>query len=160
MGKLMREKVAQLEEIGEDTIFDRMVEGHTVKSIVHDLKIGWRTFYKWVDSVEGRRERYQEALEQSGHFYAARAVEAAQSADKDSVNVARLQVDTDKWFASKLNQTYDVRQRETTVTLKVEDLHAQAAALISDEVEKEIIELDEDGSLVDQSDDDGQSGGL
>ena len=160
MGKLMREKVAQLEEIGEDTIFDRMVEGHTVKSIVHDLKIGWRTFYKWVDSVEGRRERYQEALEQSGHFYAARAVEAAQMADKDSVNVARLQVDTDKWFASKLNQTYDVRQRETTVTLKVEDLHAQAAALISDEVEREIIEIDEDGLLVDQSDDDGQSGGL
>lgn len=160
MGKLMREKVAQLEEIGEDTIFDRMVEGHTVKSIVHDLKIGWRTFYRWVDSVEGRRERYQEALEQSGHFYAARAVEAAQMADKDSVNVARLQVDTDKWFASKLNQTYDVRQRETTVTLKVEDLHAQAAALISDEVEKEIIELDEDGLLVDQSDDDGQSDGL
>jgi len=159
MGKLMREKVAQLEEIGEDTIFDRMVEGHTVKSIVGDLKIGWRTFYKWVDSVEGRRERYEEALEQSGHFYAARAVEAAQNADKDTVNVARLQAETDKWFASKLNQTYDVRHRETTVTLKVEDLHAQAAALISNEVEREIIELDEDGEIIGQSDD-GQSSGL
>ena len=76
------------------------------------------------------------------------------------MNVARLQVDTDKWFASKLNQTYDVRQRETTVTLKVEDLHAQAAALISDEVEREIIEMDEGGEIVDHSDDDGQSGGL
>lgn len=160
MGKLMKQKIAQLEEIGEDTIFERMVEGNTVKSIVHDLQIGWRTFYKWVDSVEGRRERYQEALEQAGHFYAARAVDTAQSADKDSVNVARLQVDTDKWFASKLNQTYDVRQRETTVTLKVEDLHAQAAALISDEVEREIIELDEDGEIMGHSSDDGQSGGL
>lgn len=160
MGKLMQERIKQLEEIGEDTIFDRMVEGNTVKSIVNDLGIGWRTFYKWVDSVEGRRDRYQEALEQSGHFYAARAVDVAQTADKDNVNVARLQVDTDKWFASKLNQTYDVRQRETTVTLKVEDLHAQAAALISDEVEREIIEMDEGGEIVDHSDDDGQSGGL
>ena len=160
MGKLMLEKIKRLEEIGEDTIFDRMVEGHTVKSIVGDLQIGWRTFYKWVDNVEGRRERYEEALEQSGHFYAARAVEAAQNADKDNVQVARLQSDTDRWFASKLNQTYDVRQRETTVTLKVEDLHAQAAALISNEVEREIIELDDDGLLFDQSDDDGQSEGL
>ena len=160
MGKLMLEKIKRLEEIGEDTIFDRMVEGHTVKSIVGDLQIGWRTFYKWVDNVEGRRERYEEALEQSGHFDAARAVEAAQNADKDNVQVARLQSDTDRWFASKLNQTYDVRQRETTVTLKVEDLHAQAAALISNEVEREIIELDDDGLLVDQSDDDGQSEGL
>ena len=52
MGKLMLEKIKRLEEIGEDTIFDRMVEGHTVKSIVGDLQIGWRTFYKWVDNVE------------------------------------------------------------------------------------------------------------
>ena len=57
MGKLMQERIKQLEEIGEDTIFDRMVEGNTVKSIVNDLGIGWRTFYKWVDSVEGRRDR-------------------------------------------------------------------------------------------------------
>ena len=160
MGKLMLEKVKRLEKIGEDTIFDRIVEGHTVKSIVGDLQIGWRTFYKWVDNVEGRRERYEEALEQSGHFYAARAVEAAQSADKENVNVARLQADTDKWFASKLNQTYDVRQRETTVTLKVEDLHAQAAALISFEIESEVVELDDDGLLANQSDDEGQPGGL
>ena len=160
MGKLMLEKIKRLEEIGEDTIFDRMVEGHTVKSIVGDLQIGWRTFYKWVDNVEGRRERYEEALEQSGHFYAARAVEAAQNADKDNVQVARLQSDTDRWFASKLASQWDVRQLETTVTLKVEDLHAQAAALISNEVEREIIELDDDGLLVDQSDDDGQSDGL
>lgn len=148
MGKLTRERVAQLEEIGEDTILERMMSGHTVRSIVADLGIGWRTFYKWIDNVEGRRERYNDALQQAGHMYAARAVDTAQNATPENVNVARLQVDTDKWIASKLNSTYDVRQRETTVTLKVEDLHAQAAALFAHEVEHEMIDMDEDGNII------------
>jgi hypothetical protein len=60
--------------------------------------------------------------------------------DPAEVNMARLKVDTDKWIAGKLNAQYDVRQRESTLTLKVEDLHAQAAALIAGAVGEEVIE--------------------
>ena len=158
MGKLTKERMKIMEEIGEDGLFEMILSGKTVRSINADLGVGWRAFYKWLDIEEGRRDRYNETLQQAGHMYAARAVDTAQNATPESVNVARLQVDTDKWIASKLNSTYDVRQRETTVTLKVEDLHAQAAALFAHEVEHEVLEMDSDGNVVDESAVDGGHG--
>lgn len=158
MGKLTKERMKIMEEIGEDGLFEMILSGKTVRSINAELGVGWRAFYKWLDIEEGRRDRYNETLQQAGHMYAARAVDTAQNATPESVNVARLQVDTDKWIASKLNSTYDVRQRETTVTLKVEDLHAQAAALFAHEVEHEVLEIDSDGNVVDESAVDGDHG--
>lgn len=158
MGKLTKERMKIMEEIGEDGLFEMILSGKTVRSINAELGVGWRAFYKWLDIEEGRRDRYNETLQQAGHMYAARAVDTAQNATPESVNVARLQVDTDKWIASKLNSTYDVRQRETTVTLKVEDLHAQAAALFAHEVEHEVLEIDSDGNVVDESAADGDHG--
>lgn len=149
MGKLTRERMKMMDEVGEDDLFERILSGQSVRSINAELGIGWRAFYKWLDAVEGRRERYNDALQQAGHAYAARAVDTAQSATPENVNVARLMVDTDKWMAGKLNAAYDVRQRETTVTLRVEDLHAQAAALFAHEVEHEMIDMDEDGNILD-----------
>ena len=149
MGKLTRERMKMMDAVGEDELFERILSGQTVRSINAELGIGWRAFYKWLDAVDGRRQRYEDTLQQAGHAYAARAVDTAQNATAENVNVARLQVDTDKWIASKLNQTYDVRQRETTVTLKVEDLHAQAAALFAHEVEHEMLDVDDDGNILD-----------
>lgn len=149
MGKLTKERMKMMDEVGEDELFERILSGQTVRSINAELGIGWRAFYKWLDAVDGRRERYEDTLQQAGHAYAARAVDTAQNATSENVNVARLQVDTDKWIASKLNSTYDVRQRETTVTLRVEDLHAQAAALFAHEVEHEMLDMDEDGNILD-----------
>ena len=148
MGKLTKERMKMMDEVGEDELFERILSGQTVRSINAELGIGWRAFYKWLDAVDGRRERYEDTLQQAGHAYAARAVDTAQNATSENVNVARLQVDTDKWIASKLNSTYDVRQRETTVTLKVEDLHAEAAALFAHEVEHEMLDMDEDGNIL------------
>ena len=149
MGKLTRERMKMMDEVGEDDLFERILSGQSVRSINAELGIGWRAFYRWLDAVEGRRERYNDALQQAGHAYAARAVDTAQSATSENVNVARLMVDTDKWMAGKLNAAYDVRQRETTVTLRVEDLHAQAAALFAHEVEHEMLDMDEDGNILD-----------
>ena len=153
MGKLTRERVAALEEYGEDALFERILSGQTVRSIVLGDNIGWRAFYGWLKKAEGREERYKAVLEQASHAIAARAVDTAQAATPDMVNVARLQVDTDKWYAAKLNPIYDTRAKEVSVTLRVEDLHAQAAALISAEVESEVID-DVDYEEVEQRDDD------
>lgn len=140
MGKITRERIKQLDELGEEELFERIASGMTVKSLILGMGMGWRAFYKWIDAAEGRRERYNDALQQAGHAYAARAVETAQNATNENVAVARLQVDTDKWIASKLNAQYDVRQKEVNVTLRVEDLHAQAAALIAEEAERAVID--------------------
>jgi len=58
------------------------------------------------------------------------------------VNVARLQVDTDKWIASKLNAQYDTRQRDVAVNISVTDLHAQAAQLLNSVEMRDVIDVD------------------
>lgn len=140
MGRITKERIKQLDEIGEDVIFEEIISGRPVRQMILEWGLGWRTWYKWLESQEGRKARYDEALNLAGHAYAQRAVETAQMATPETVNVARLQVDTDKWIASKLNTVYDTRQKETTVTLRVEDLHSQAAALISQEAERAVID--------------------
>lgn len=140
MGEIAREKLAAIEEVGEESIFDDIASGTTVNKMIKKLNIGWRLWYKWVDSKVGRRDRYYQAMEAAGHYYAARAVDTAQEADAGNVNLARLQVDTDKWIASKLNGQYDVRQKDVQINISVNDLHAQAAALLSDVEDAEVID--------------------
>ena len=73
-------------------------------------------------------------------------MDTAQNADPATVNVSRLQVDTDKWIASKLNQQYDVRQKDIAINISVNDLHAQAAQLLGDVDDIEDAEIvEEDG---------------
>jgi len=131
MGEVGDTKLAALDQVGEDALFEKLTNGTSVTDLIREQNVGWRLWYRWLDKAQGRRQRYQEALDMAGHFYAARAVQTAQQADVGSVNVARLQVDTDKWYAAKLNQQYDTRQRDVAVNISVTDLHAQAAALLA-----------------------------
>lgn len=131
MGEIGNAKLAALDQVGEEELFEKLTTGTSVTDLIREYNVGWKLWYRWLDSAQGRRQRYQEALDMAGHFYAARAVQTAQQADVGSVNVARLQVDTDKWYAAKLNQQYDTRQRDVAVNISVTDLHAQAAALLA-----------------------------
>ena len=131
MGEIGNAKLAALDQVGEEELFEKLTTGTSVTDLIREYNVGWKLWYRWLDSAKGRRQRYQEALDMAGHFYAARAVQTAQQADAGSVNVARLQVDTDKWYAAKLNQQYDTRQRDVAVNISVTDLHAQAAALLA-----------------------------
>jgi hypothetical protein len=137
MGEIGKTKLAAVEAIGEDEILERIASGSSMQQMCRELNIGTKLWYKWLDSVKGRRERYNAAQAEAAHFYANRAVETAQNTDPSMVNVARLQVDTDKWIASKLNAQYDTRQRDVAINISVNDLHAQAAALLGDVIEGE-----------------------
>ena len=60
----------------------------------------------------------------------------------------------DRWYAAKLlPDTYDTRQRDVTVNISLNDLHAQAAALMSGELEREIV--DAEYSVVEDGDESG-----
>jgi len=137
--------MAALDAVGEDDIFERIAQGETMQMLCKQYDIGTKLWYKWLDSVEGRRGRYNAAQAEAAHFYANRAVQTSQAATPDMVNVARLQVDTDKWIASKLNAQYDTRQRDVAINISVNDLHAQAAALLGDVIEGDAVEVRDDG---------------
>ena len=146
MGKIADVKLDAINAVGEEDIFHRIATGTSVTDVIAELNVGWKLWARWLDSAQGRRERYTEAMEAAGHFYAARAVKTAQQADIGSVNVARLQVDTDKWIAAKMNQQYDVRQRDVAINISVNDLHAQAAALLNEVnvIDGEAVEVEGD----------------
>ena len=145
VGEVGKAKMAALDAVGEDDIFERIAQGETMQMLCKQYDIGTKLWYKWLDSVEGRRGRYNAAQAEAAHFYANRAVQTSQAATPDMVNVARLQVDTDKWIASKLNAQYDTRQRDVAINISVNDLHAQAAALLGDVIEGDAVEVNDDG---------------
>lgn len=144
VGEVGKAKLATLEEIGEDELFEQIARGKSIRKIMAEQKIGYKLWAKWLDAKAGRRDRYASAQLEAGHYYAERAVDTAQNTDPSMVNVARLQVDTDKWMASKLNAQYDTRQRDVAININVNDLHAQAAALLGDVIEGDAVEVDDD----------------
>ena len=144
VGEVGKAKMANLDVVTEDVIFERIANGEQAQDLMKEYDIGNKLWYRWIDSVEGRRTRYNLAMAEAGHFYANRAVNTAQSATPETVNLARLQVDTDKWMAAKRNAGYDTRQRDVAINISVNDLHAQAAALLGDVIDGEAVEVDDD----------------
>jgi lysozyme family protein len=142
VGEVGMAKMAALDEVGEEEILERIAQGETMQMLCKQYNIGTKLWYKWLDRVEGRRDRYNAAQAEAAHFYANRAVQTAQAVTPDMVNVARLQVDTDKWIASKLNAQYDTRQRDVAVNISVTDLHAQAAQLLNTVEMGDVIDVD------------------
>jgi len=136
-----REKLAKLDERGEDDIFEEIAQGTSMRTMCRNMDVGHKLWYRWIDSVNGRRGRYEAALMEAAHFYADRAVETAQKAQPETANADRLRVDTDKWIASKMNAQYDTRQRDVAINISVTDLHAQAAQLLGEVVDGEAVDV-------------------
>jgi hypothetical protein len=142
VGKIGKAKIAAIEQIGEDEVLERISTGTSVRTLMKEFNIGYKLFAMWLDAAGGRRGRYEQALNEAGHYYAERAVDTAQTAQPEDVNVSRLKVDTDKWMASKLNSKYDTRQRDVAINISVNDLHAQAAELLDSVIEGEAEEIE------------------
>ena len=136
VGEVGKAKIVAIEQVGEDEILERIASGVSVRTLMKEFNVGYKLFAVWLDSAEGRRGRYEAAQHEAGHFYAERAVDTAQNAQPEDVNVSRLKVDTDKWMASKMNAKYDTRQRDVAINISVSDLHAQAAQLLNDVIER------------------------
>ena len=145
VGEVGMAKIAALDAVGEDDILERIAQGETMQMMCKQYNIGTKLWYKWLDRVEGRRDRYNAAQAGAAHVYANRAVQTAKAVTPDMVNVARLQVDTDKWMAAKRNAGYDTRQRDVAINISVNDLHAQAAALLNNVIEGDAVEVSDDG---------------
>lgn len=92
-------------ELAEE-ICDRIAKGESVKEICTDKESGWlpgeSTVYRWLAENEPFRERYALAREAQADGKFDEAWNIAKTATAESVQVARLQVDTIKWQAAKL----------------------------------------------------------
>lgn len=89
-----------------DELCQRISDGESLRSICADKEGGWlpheRTVYRWLEENEAFRQQYARAREAQADGKFEQAWDIATSATAESVQVARLQIDTIKWQTSKL----------------------------------------------------------
>jgi hypothetical protein len=108
-----------------DEVLARVAAGGTLKRISVDPAMPLRrTFLAWLDADPDLRERYRNALKVRAESHVDEALDIADGADPRTANLARLQVDTRKWLAGKLDPArYSERMEiEQTTTIKEERL--------------------------------------
>lgn len=74
------------------------------------------TVYRWISEKQDFRDLFAQARELQAHACAERAVEEGRRATAEDANAARVRLDANKWFASKvLPKVYgDTARRELT----------------------------------------------
>jgi transposase-like protein len=92
---------------GEDAAFEFLANGGTVAALCRTLGVGAATFDRWLDrGGETRRKSYAQARARGGQSLAEQTIEIADAATPQEAQVAKLRVDTRRWLAGKLNDTY------------------------------------------------------
>jgi hypothetical protein len=85
-----------------DMVLSRMMEdGKRPWEVCAEMGLAWGGVLAWVNEDRGRVERLRGALGIEGHLLVKEALEIADGAE--DVGKARLQVDTRKWAAARLN---------------------------------------------------------
>tara|TARA_R110002051_G_scaffold323069_1_gene415556 strand:+ start:22 stop:468 length:447 start_codon:yes stop_codon:yes gene_type:complete len=122
-----------------DLICECIAEGKSMVSI--GKKPGMpkpRTVYRWIRENPEFRHNYENAKEDQADMFVEEMRDISLSADSDSVQVARLQIDVMKWTASKFkNKRYgDKLTTDNTNTtnldnLSEEELDKKVKALIN-----------------------------
>lgn len=86
-----------------DTICTRIAEGDSLNSICKEKGFpSISTVFDWLIKKPNFSDKYAKAKEEQAEKYADEIVDIADKASSENVQVARLQIDTRKWVASKL----------------------------------------------------------
>lgn len=88
----------------EDKMLEEIASGRSVISLCReeDWTPNADTWYRWMYKIDGLSDRYTRAKSISSEFHADQILAIADSADNQNYQVARLQIDSRKWVASKL----------------------------------------------------------
>lgn len=137
---IQRARLAQLDQLGEEEAFRLYLEHGSVVKVCKAIftpkdknatRWGVDEWYRWLKQSPERKARWQEMLETRGMVEADLALEAADEATKDNVNVQRLKVDVHKWRAGLFNRDYRPGQSSVQVNVGVQVGMAWLAALDS-----------------------------
>ena len=102
----------------QETICKRLALGESLRQICRDEDFPHiSSVQRWLGQDENFREQYARAREEQAEYLAEECLEIADSADPETANAARLQVDTRKWFIGKTCKgKWGDRPAETHVT--------------------------------------------
>lgn len=96
----------EFDQATADIICERLAAGESLRAICglerDDSLPGQNTVYKWLDENSAFAKQYASARARQADSKFDEADEIAKAATVENVQVARLQIDTIKWQASKL----------------------------------------------------------
>lgn len=128
-----------------DIILSRLTmekEG-TPYQICTRLGIHWGGLLAWIGNDPERQEKFKFAMEVRAHMLAEDALIIADKAKPKTVNVAKLQVDTRKWMASRLNPKQFGEKQEVNHSGTVHNLFAVLSDIARQEKEVPALEHEE-----------------
>lgn len=127
-----RERVAILEDMGEDAIAERYFQEGTIRRMLTSWErdgtfepraegesLSFKFFYDWRDQGgQERKDWWEKCVQVQAELSAEGAVDAAMDADVRNANVQRLKAQTLQWRAERTGKRYgtkkvDVSQRVT-----------------------------------------------
>jgi hypothetical protein len=97
------EEVLARQDQAVEYCIQQLANGGTVLAVAKELGVEAGALRHWIVRKEETYKRYAAARELQGTTFAERAIELANAATNKTVGVARLQVDTYRWFASRAN---------------------------------------------------------
>lgn len=108
----------------------RIAKGESLRQICSEKNtIDDNTVYKWLNKDMRFRERYAHAREQQALFYTEKIdtviaeLKEDQSPSREKTDIARLEIDSYKWIASKLLPTvYGTNQQQTNVQVNIQQV--------------------------------------
>lgn len=124
---------AAIEEAGGDEMmFDQVAAGKPIGEIMEPWGVSRQMFYAWLDSREGRREKYEEAKRQSADAHVEEAHDILMGANPKQVHSAQVsmlkaQVGFKKWLAAKRNpEEYGEQNQQIDFNINLNDFHLEA----------------------------------
>jgi hypothetical protein len=127
---IKRALFAKIEQHGGiEFVCAHIAEGMTIGRLAEYLECSRPLLSLWINQTEERKEAVLRARKLKAEKLAEDALEIADNADESSnggVNKARLQVDTRKWMASKLDPDQYGDKQGPAVNISIGDLHLTA----------------------------------
>lgn len=132
---IKRALFAKIEKLGGlEFVCAHIAEGMTIGRLAEFLECSRPVLSFWINQTEERKEAVLRARKLKAEKLAEEALDIADQADETSVggvNKARLQVETRKWMASKLNPEDYGEKSGPQVNISIGDLHLQALKQIN-----------------------------
>jgi len=110
-----RDLFDRLDLIGVESICDRLIDGHSVRTIARDLGASATAVLKWLDREPERMRQYQLARQAQADALVDEIIDLADEPipvgpdgrmDSAAVNDKRLRIDARKWIASKFRPSH------------------------------------------------------
>ena len=131
-----------------DEICERIANGETLKQICEDSKYPDRsTIFRWLEKSEYFQDVYARARKHQIQSYVDDIIYTAQNVDAsshESISATRLQIDTKKWFVTKLvprypalSGAYHEQARQIIDALRSGDINTEAANALMDLITKQ-----------------------